>query len=403
MPDQARSPHRWAMLAGVTLVYASFGSTSAAIAPLVSRITAELGLSHTQMGTVLGAWQFVYIGAAIPCGALLDRLGPGRCLTVGALIIAASGIARGFADGYLALLFAVAAFGVGGPLVSVGAPTVISQWFQGRERGLAMGVYNAGQAVGTIGALSLTSSLGMAFAHGNWRAVLIFYGGFALAAALAWAAISLHPASRAAARRAAAVGPRATQGLAFVELVRARPVRIVLALAVGSFFFSHGLANWLPEILRVGGMNAAAAGLWSSIPVLVGIGGSLVFPRLAVPSRRMKILAGLFLAQMLAPLFIDWSADGALIVGLALQGLVRGALSTILVLVLIELKAVEQGRTGAAVGLYFTAGELGGWLGPSTIGKLYDLTGGFNASLLALAGLCAWQLWLLSRLGRALR
>jgi cyanate permease len=390
------------MLAGVTLVYACFGSTSAAIAPLVSRITGELALSHTQMGSVLGAWQFVYIGAAIPCGALLDRIGARRCLTVGALVIAISGIARGLATNYPALLLAVAAFGIGGPLVSVGAPTVISQWFKGRERGLAMGVYNAGQAVGTIGALSLTSSVGMRFANGNWRAVLIFYGCVALAAALVWTVISHHPASRDAERRAAA-GSRATQGVALIELLRSQSVRTVLYLAVGTFFFSHGLANWLPEILRVGGMDAASAGLWASIPVLVGIGGALTFPRLAIPSRRMTILAGLFIAQLMAPLLIDWSGDGALLLGLVLQGIVRGSLSTIVVLLLIELRDVEAGRTGAAVGLYFTAGETGGVLGPVTIGTLYDLTGGFAVGLYVLAALCAWQLWLLTRLRTALR
>src|SRR5271167_4123518 len=120
--DTQAHPHRWAMLAGVWMVYFCFGATSAAIAPLVSRITAELSLSHTQMGSILGAWQFVYIGAAIPCGALLDRLGPRRGLALGAAVLAASGILRGLATDYLTMLSAVAVFGIGGPLVSVGAP-----------------------------------------------------------------------------------------------------------------------------------------------------------------------------------------------------------------------------------------------------------------------------------------
>ena len=96
--DAALHPHRWAMLAGVWMVYFCFGATAAAIAPLVSQITRDLGLSHTQMGSVLGAWQFVYIGAAIPCGALLDRLGPRRGLALGALVVALSGILRGLAS-----------------------------------------------------------------------------------------------------------------------------------------------------------------------------------------------------------------------------------------------------------------------------------------------------------------
>lgn len=396
-------PHRWAMLAGVWMVYFCFGATSAAIAPLVSRITAELGLSYTQMGSILGAWQLVYIGAAIPCGALLDRIGPRRGIALGALVIAASGALRGIADDYVTMLVAVGLFGIGGPLVSVGAPKVVGQWFVGRERGLAMGLYHVGQALGTIGALSLTSSVGMAMAGGDWRAVLIGYGLLALAAAGVWTAISSRRASREveAAHRAAPGGP--SHAGVMRELLGERAVRTVLYLATGTFFFGHALANWLPEILRFGGMDPVAAGIWASVPVAVGIAGSLLFPRLAIPSRRMAILAGLFLGQMMAPLLILWGSDGALATGLALQGLARGSLSTIVVLMLMELRAVDTRRMGAAGGMYFTAGEIGGVLGPLTLGTLYDVTGGFAAGLYALAGLCAWQLFLLSRLRTALR
>jgi MFS transporter, CP family, cyanate transporter len=110
------------MLAGVWMVYFCFGSTAAAIAPLVSRITAELNLSHTQMGSILGAWQLVYIGAAIPCGALLDRIGPRRGLALGAAVVAASGILRGVATNYVTMLLAV------GALASAG------RWFRSVRR-----------------------------------------------------------------------------------------------------------------------------------------------------------------------------------------------------------------------------------------------------------------------------
>jgi len=405
MPEQqnaAPHPHRWAMLAGVWMVYFCFGSTSAAIAPLVARITAELGLTHTQMGSVLGAWQLVYIGAAIPCGALLDRLGTRRGLTLGALVVAASGILRGQADSYVTLLVAVAAFGIGGPLVSVGAPKVISQWFVGRERGLAMGLYMVGQSLGTIIALSVTPSFGLRLAGGNWRVVLTAYGFIALAAALAWFAISSHPASRALEHRIAAE-PRTPQGRVMLELLDVRALRTVLYLAVGTFFFGHALANWLPEILRTGGIDQADAGYWASIPVAIGIGAALTFPRLAIPSRRIPILAALFTCQMVAPILILAGGGAPLAAGLVLQGLARGSLSTIVLLVLMELREVDPRRMGAAGGMYFTAGEIGGVLGPLTIGTLVDLSGGFAAGLYFLTGLCAWQLGLLSRLRLALR
>jgi cyanate permease len=149
-------------------------------------------------------------------------------------------------------------------------------------------------------------------------------------------------------------------------------------------------------------MDPTSAGLWASIPVVIGMIGALVFPRLAIPERRMRILAALFLAQLLAPLCIEWGG-GTLIIGLMFQGLARGTLSVVVVLVMMELREVDATRMGAAAGMYFTAGEIGGVLGPLTIGTLYDATGGFAAALFFLAALCAWQLLLLSRLKAALR
>ena len=66
---------RWLILAGLWLCYASFGVTVASLAPLVPVIQADLQMSQSAMGSVMGAWQLVYIVAAIPCGMLLDRLG----------------------------------------------------------------------------------------------------------------------------------------------------------------------------------------------------------------------------------------------------------------------------------------------------------------------------------------
>ena len=86
------------MLAGVWFCYMTFGLSMASLAPLVREIESDLAFSHSAMGTVLGAWQFVYIFAAIPCGILLDRIGARWGLAIGALIIGLSGIFRGFAE-----------------------------------------------------------------------------------------------------------------------------------------------------------------------------------------------------------------------------------------------------------------------------------------------------------------
>jgi cyanate permease len=72
-------------------------------------------------------------------------------------------------------------------------------------------------------------------------------------------------------------------------------------------------------------------------------------------------------------------------VALVLQGLVRASLMTVLILTLVELPGLDARYAGTASGLFFTAAEVGGVLGPLGLGLLYDVTGGFDAGLYALA------------------
>ena len=368
------------MLAGVWCLYFSFGLTFSALAPLVSTIVDDLKLSHTAMGSVLGAWQLVYIFSAVPCGALLDRLGPRHALFIGALLIVASSVGRSLATDHLTLFLAVCLFGLGGPIVSAGAPKVVSQWFHGRERGFAMGIYITGPTLGGVVALALTNSFLMPWLDGDWRSVLQLWAAVAAAAACIWLAVSAHPSSRAMEKRLAAE-PRQTQRRVLGDLLKLPHVRLVLAMSLGVLLFSHALNNWLPELLRVGGMSAATAGYWAAIPTAVGIFGALLIPRQATPERRYPILVALCLGLGLASLCLHAGAGAILLSGLILQGFARGALTTILVLTLVEMPGVEEKYAGTASGLFFSAAEVGGVAGPLSLGILYDVTGDFTAGL----------------------
>ena len=123
-------PQRWLVLFGVWLIYAAFGLIATSLAPLVDRIELDLDIGHTAMGSVMGAWQLIFVAAALPCGLLLDRLGIRWALLLGALSIAASAWGRSIAVDYAGLLFAVMIFGIGGPIISAGAPKVIADCSQ---------------------------------------------------------------------------------------------------------------------------------------------------------------------------------------------------------------------------------------------------------------------------------
>ena len=219
------------MLGGVWLIYFGFGLLSVVMAPLVEPISRDLGLSYTTMGAILGAWPLVYIVAAAPCGAFVDRVGLKWSLLLAVLVIAASGGLRAVAFDAGTLFVAVGLFGIGGPLISIGAPKAIAQWFQGAERGFAMGVYITGPALGNMLALMLTNSVLMPLTGGNWRQVLLIYAGFILATGLAWFLLGSHPINRVVERAGRRRATVAGQMAVFATLLRLPNIQVILAIS----------------------------------------------------------------------------------------------------------------------------------------------------------------------------
>ena len=368
------------MLAGVWFCYMTFGLSMASLAPLVREIESDLDFSHSAMGTVLGAWQFVYIFAAIPCGILLDRIGARWGLAIGALIIGLSGIFRGFAEEYIDLLIAVALFGLGGPLISAGAPKVVSERFEGKDRGLAMGIYITGPGIGAVTALLLTQPLILPWLEGNWRALLQIWGGVSLAAGLFWLLVA-----KESPRTPDSIEGRSIMS-GLVELLRIPAVRVILLMSVAVFSINHGMGNWLVEILQSFGADASRASALATIPVVVGILSALTLPRMAVGSRRFSVLILLFSCSALASLALLSQPAGVwLYFALIVEGIAAGSMMTVLVLTLVEVPGVGDKRAGTAGGLFFSAAEIGGVGGPVLLGILFHAQGRFSSGLMVLA------------------
>jgi len=376
----APSPFRWVVLLGVWLIYCTFGMTVVSLAPLVPQIMRDLSISHTGMGLIFGSWQLTFILSAIPCGALLDRIGVRNGLLLGTAAMALSSILRGYAFDLYSMLAAVAIFGLGGPIVSTGAPKLVTQWFRGRERGLAMGIYITGPALGAMLALSTTNSVLLPAFHQDWRTALLVWAGATLAAGAIWIVIANHPAMRARDEPKPS-GPRPTQMSVVRELLGLTSVRVLLVMSIGIFAFNHGLNNWLPELLRAKGLSAASAGYLAAFPTLIGLIGSLTIPRLATPERRYAMLIGLSAAAVLTTLMLRAEMGTLLVAGLVVQGIARSSLMTIAILALVENPSIGDKRAATASGMFFSAAEVGGAGGPLVIGAIYSATGGYEMSL----------------------
>ncbi|MBX2880372.1 MAG: MFS transporter [Granulosicoccus sp.] len=377
---------RWVVLAGVWFLYFSFGLVVQSMAPLVDVMIPDLGISRSEMGTILGAWQFVYLFAAIPMSLVLERFGEVFALSAGAFLIASSAVLRGFAPDPLMLWMAVAIFGLGGPLISIGAPKVISQLFGSQERGFAMGIYMTGPALGGIVSLMFTNSVLMPMFDHQWRSIFLLYAGIALLSAFFWLLVNRHFRLSTNTESQEARSPVGTA--VYWRLLKNPMVATVLIMSIGIFTFTHGLNNWLPAILVAKGMTPVAAGYWASVPAVIGVFASLTVPRLARSGRQYLIFSCLCLVALVATLALFSGEGYLLMIGLVAQGVARGALMTLAILVLMESRAVGSRFIGAASGLFFTLAEIGGVAGPVGIGVLADRYGHFDASLYGLVVVC---------------
>ena len=373
--------NRWWKLAGVWFLYMSFGLSMASLAPLVEEIESSLRFSHAAMGSVMAAWQFIYLFAAIPGGLLLDRIGAKWGLAVGALVIGVSGILRGYADTYVELLLAVSLFGLGGPLISAGAPKVVSENFTGSQRGLAMGIYISGPGVGAMIALLATQPILLPMMDGNWQRLLQLWGLMSLAAGSFWLWVARHEhrhRSESEFCREIFVNLK--------SLLRIPAVQLILVMSIAVFGINHGMGNWLVEILKQLGLTAEQASLWAAVPVGVGILSALTLPRLATGRRRFQILIVLFSASVVASTLLLFQPTGLiLLMTLVFEGIAAGSMMTVLLLTLVEVPEVGERRAGTASGFFFAAAEIGGVGGPVLLGSLFALNGNFDLSLAALA------------------
>jgi cyanate permease len=365
-------PYRWIMLALLWLLYASFGLITRSIAPLVTPILRDLRMNYSQMGTILGSWQLTYIVASIFAGTLIDKWGIRKSLFAGAITIGLSALLRYFPKGFEGMLFAVALFGVGGPMISIGCPKTIAVWFRGSDRGTAVGVYTIGSYIGMLTAFTLTNSVVMPLTGYAWRLTFVFYASVAFIIALLWWFLA-----RDVSLAVPAENPSIIE--TFVKLMRIRNVQIILIMGLLSFATLHGFGIWLPKILEAKGWSPTSAGFAASIPVASGIPALLYLPRAVPPNFRGRFVALSALLTILTLVLIVTTSGAIQMAGLILYGITVSGFLPILTLILIDTPGVEPRFMGSAGGLFFCIAEIGGFTGPFTMGVLVDLTGTFLA------------------------
>lgn len=309
------------------------------VAALTLDLAGALGLTAAQIGQGLALFSLPSALLAVPCGALVDRVGARRVLVW-------SGLAGGLADAlavaggspaalYAALLLSGLAF----TGISVAAPALLAAAYAGARQVRAMALWSTYAPAGFALGLVLGAPLAQT---GHWVLPLALHGALLGILGL-WALALPHivPAPRLLDRRAA---------WRELGLVLRQPgvLRLALAVAVPSAI-SYGTSLVAPAWLaRVHGASMAesATVVAAAKGVAMMLGGLAAGAVLARAGQRRVLFAGLAVAGALAQALLFWPGGSLALATAALFAWLL-AFSGLGAVAMAQLPALAQAGAGA--------------------------------------------------------
>lgn len=220
-------------------------------AVLSPQLTAEFALSASQLGLLTSAY-FVSFGLAqLPLGLMLDRHGPRRVESLLLLFAAAGALVFALGQGFLSLLLARAAIGLGVAACLMAALKGFVLWFPVAQRPALSGWI---MVAGGSGALISTAPLEIALHWTSWRVVFVVLAAATLLVALAlWRTLPEEHGHQ---------QPQAGELLAGLkEVLRSARFWWIAPLGgigMGGFMAVQGLWS-MPWLMEVGGFGKDAA------------------------------------------------------------------------------------------------------------------------------------------------
>ncbi|WP_049573222.1 MFS transporter [Nonomuraea sp. SBT364] len=363
---------RVAMLVLATVAFAVNFWAWGLLSPLGSVYEKQLRLTAFEVSVLVAVPVIVGSLGRIPLGALTDRYGGRLVFGVTTLLGIVPVVFLAFAGSYPALLIGGFILGLTGATFAIGVPFV-NAWFPPERRGLALGVFGAGN-IGTAISGFATPWLAQRFGH-----QVPFW---TVAVALAVIGVIMLVAGRDAPGTAPATEPFGRRFLAAARLRVTRELAGMYALTFGGFVaFGVYLPLYLESVYHLAVADAAArsAGFVVLSTIARPAGGWLA-DRLGGE----RVLGWALAVVVVCAVVVSFApgmpvATAGFLVMAAALGLGNGAVFAVLG------RAVPAAMVGSATGVVGAAGGLGGFLPPIVMGLIYQATGSYSIGLMLLA------------------
>jgi MFS family permease len=361
----------------------------------------DIGLTAAQYGRGAGIFFLGYCLFEVPSNLALYRFGARLwiariMITWGLLSIAMVFVGGAWSFYIMRFLLGVAEAGF-----FPGVAFYLAFWFPPQYRARILAGFLVAIPFSTVvGAplsgllLELDGTWGLA----GWKWLLILEGlpavifGFVVAYALAdrpETASWLAPKEREILAKMLAAEPRERERVGILEAIKDPRVIICALVQFGFTLGSYGILFWLPQIIKASGQPNLTVSVLTAIPYAFAtaamIWWALVVDKSGKKIGNLTIACGLGAVGLVVSVLSDSLAIGLIGLTIALIGITSARA------VFWTIPTRFMTGVGAASGLAFinSIGVAGGYFGPELMGTLKELTGGYLAGLLTMAGILA--------------
>ena len=353
----------------------------------VNAIAKDIPLSNERFSTLQSAFLFSYALMYAGGGKLTDALGTRRGFTVIMIFWSAACASHALALSFAMLAVSRFLLGLGEGGGFPAATRAVAEWFPTHERASAMGIINAGTAVGAVIAPPLIAII-LSFL--GWRWIFVISGALGLLWTAWWRLSYFSPEPP---RGTNDFQRGASTSVRWIDLLRIREVWGMVAAKFLSDAAWYFYLFWLPKYLYdARGFDIKAVGAFAWIPyAAAGIGcllggwfSSYLVRREFSLSLARKFALGLSAAIMPLVIFVPHVAVSWAIVIFSVAYFGQQSWSTLVMVLPTDL--LPRRVVGSVAGLVGFGGAMGGIAFGQLVGYLLDHGIGYGV-VLTLAGM----------------
>jgi OPA family glycerol-3-phosphate transporter-like MFS transporter len=350
------------------------------ISASVPGIQADLDLTKTQIGTILGGLKLAYGVGQLLNGQLAERISPRLLLAIGIFLSAALNAIFGLGTGLYFLLFVWAANGYFQALGWTPSMRIAANWFPSASRGRAVGLIATGYLIAG-GLVAIVA--GWAADRYGWRgahfipaAILAVVGTFTLLGLRNAPPETTSPGPS----PSPSPSPSTTTSTFLATLSNPRLWLLAIALALVDAC-RYGFVDWgITHLMEVQGGGVGKNALKFAVLPFGGVVGALGAGWLSdrlFRGRRIPVLVGMLLLLGVLAIAYDAAVTSSMALSLVLLALIGAGIYGPQVLLVgpAAMDVARAGKSAAAVGFVNFFGYLGAFTGDRITGQLADAYG----------------------------